>query len=74
MVIIVLFLLTLPAPLFVLLFSSGSLFCLDFSFGAAAEASGVDCVLNCSQEFISVSLQSTEAYLHLPMLVRTNES
>lgn len=40
----------------------------------AAEASGVDCVLNCSQESMSVSLQSTEAYLHLPMLVRTNES
>lgn len=34
----------------------------------AAEASGVDRVLNCSQESMSVSLQSTEAYLHLPML------
>ncbi|XP_030530176.1 tRNA A64-2'-O-ribosylphosphate transferase isoform X2 [Rhodamnia argentea] len=34
----------------------------------SAEASGVDCILNCSHESISVSLQSTEACLHLPML------
>lgn len=38
-------------------------------FGAVANADGVDCVLNCNSEFISVSLPSAEAYLHLPIVV-----
>ncbi|MED6171330.1 hypothetical protein PIB30_039863 [Stylosanthes scabra] len=34
----------------------------------AADAVDIDCVLNCDRDSISVSLPSTEAYLHLPIL------
>ncbi|MED6168102.1 hypothetical protein PIB30_009062 [Stylosanthes scabra] len=34
----------------------------------AADAIDVDCILNCDRESISISLPSTEAYLHLPIL------
>lgn len=34
----------------------------------AADAAGVDCILNCDQESISVSHPSAEPYLHLPMV------
>ncbi|XP_004503482.1 tRNA A64-2'-O-ribosylphosphate transferase isoform X1 [Cicer arietinum] len=34
----------------------------------ATDVAGVDCILNCDQESISVSLASAEAYLHLPMV------
>ncbi|PKI60656.1 hypothetical protein CRG98_018957 [Punica granatum] len=37
------------------------------SISLAAKASNVDCVLNCAQESISVSLRSAELYLHLPI-------
>lgn len=38
-------------------------------FGAAADAAGVDCILNCDQESISVCLPSVDSYLHLRMVV-----
>ncbi|CAK8579497.1 unnamed protein product [Lathyrus sativus] len=34
----------------------------------AIDAADVDCILNCDSESISVSLPSTDAYLHLPMV------
>lgn len=40
---------------------------------AAAHASDVDCILNCDQESFQTHLQDSEAYLHLPMLVRMEE-
>ncbi|KAK0571323.1 hypothetical protein LWI29_014173 [Acer saccharum] len=34
----------------------------------AAKAPNVDCILNCGQESITVSLSNAEGYLHLPMV------
>ncbi|RDX64625.1 SPAC3F10.06c [Mucuna pruriens] len=40
------------------------------TFGAAADAADVDCILNCDCESISVCLlPSADSYLHLPMVV-----
>lgn len=38
-------------------------------FGTATDAADVDCILNCDYESITVCLPSSEAYLHLPIVV-----